>query len=281
MRHQARAAVRRPRSRHGVVGGTARSTAARWRLLRRPASPRSTRRSRPMPEGFRHVAFGDLEALSSACDPSDGRGGVPRGDRGRGRRRRRCRRAISPRCREHMRRTADPAHARRGADRPRAHRTVVRLPARGHRARRRHDGQGARQRRAGRRVLGATDEVAAAFAPGDHGSTFGGQPLAMSAARATLETMMRDRRSRPCSGHAGQLTGAVSELAGSSRCAGWAACSGGAREGLDAAAVVCRGACAAVSSSTPRRRASSGSRRRSSSPTSRLRRGRRHPRRRC
>jgi acetylornithine/N-succinyldiaminopimelate aminotransferase len=32
----------------------------------------------------------------------------------------------------------------------------------------------------------ARAEVAAAFVPGDHGSTFGGQPLAMSAARATL-----------------------------------------------------------------------------------------------
>jgi acetylornithine aminotransferase len=31
--------------------------------------------------------------------------------------------------------------------------------------------------------------VAAAFVPGDHGSTFGGQPLAMSAARATLGVM--------------------------------------------------------------------------------------------
>ena len=35
----------------------------------------------------------------------------------------------------------------------------------------------------------ARSEVAAAFHPGDHGSTFGGQPLAMSAARATLAVM--------------------------------------------------------------------------------------------
>ncbi|HYA45316.1 MAG TPA: acetylornithine/succinylornithine family transaminase [Acidimicrobiales bacterium] len=35
----------------------------------------------------------------------------------------------------------------------------------------------------------AREEVAAAFAPGDHGSTFGGQPLAASAARATLRVM--------------------------------------------------------------------------------------------
>ena len=35
----------------------------------------------------------------------------------------------------------------------------------------------------------ARAEVAAAFVPGDHGSTFGGQPLAMSAVRATLSVM--------------------------------------------------------------------------------------------
>jgi len=35
----------------------------------------------------------------------------------------------------------------------------------------------------------ARAEVAAAFGPGDHGSTFGGQPLAASAARATLQVL--------------------------------------------------------------------------------------------
>jgi acetylornithine/N-succinyldiaminopimelate aminotransferase len=35
----------------------------------------------------------------------------------------------------------------------------------------------------------ARAEVAAAFGPGDHGSTFGGQPLALSAARAVLSVM--------------------------------------------------------------------------------------------
>ncbi|MCU1489427.1 MAG: argD [Acidimicrobiaceae bacterium] len=36
----------------------------------------------------------------------------------------------------------------------------------------------------------ARAEVADAFVPGDHGSTFGGQPLALSAAKATLDTMV-------------------------------------------------------------------------------------------
>jgi predicted acetylornithine/succinylornithine family transaminase len=36
----------------------------------------------------------------------------------------------------------------------------------------------------------ARRDVAAAFGPGDHGSTFAGQPLALAAARAVLETMI-------------------------------------------------------------------------------------------
>ncbi len=38
----------------------------------------------------------------------------------------------------------------------------------------------------------ARAEVAAAFVPGDHGSTFGGQPLALSAVRATLAVMEQE-----------------------------------------------------------------------------------------
>jgi acetylornithine/N-succinyldiaminopimelate aminotransferase len=38
----------------------------------------------------------------------------------------------------------------------------------------------------------ASDEVAEAFVPGDHGTTFGGQPLAASAARAVLEVMQAE-----------------------------------------------------------------------------------------
>ena len=38
----------------------------------------------------------------------------------------------------------------------------------------------------------ARDDVAAAFVPGDHATTFGGQPLATAAARAVLEVMERE-----------------------------------------------------------------------------------------
>ena len=42
----------------------------------------------------------------------------------------------------------------------------------------------------------ARAEVAAAFAPGDHATTFGGQPLAARAALATLDVMERERHPR-------------------------------------------------------------------------------------
>jgi acetylornithine/N-succinyldiaminopimelate aminotransferase len=38
----------------------------------------------------------------------------------------------------------------------------------------------------------ATEDIAASFVPGTHASTFGGNPLAMSAAFATLETILKD-----------------------------------------------------------------------------------------
>jgi len=41
-------------------------------------------------------------------------------------------------------------------------------------------------------ALAATEKVAAAFGPGTHASTFGGNPLAMAAAVATLETILAD-----------------------------------------------------------------------------------------
>ena len=39
----------------------------------------------------------------------------------------------------------------------------------------------------------ASDRVSAAFAPGDHGSTFGGNPLATAAGLAVLQTVLSER----------------------------------------------------------------------------------------
>ncbi len=60
----------------------------------------------------------------------------------------------------------------------------------------------------------ARAEVAEVFGPGDHGSTFGGQPIALSAVRATLEEMVAiDAPAR--ARHAGaRLQGGLSHLKG-------------------------------------------------------------------
>jgi acetylornithine/N-succinyldiaminopimelate aminotransferase len=60
----------------------------------------------------------------------------------------------------------------------------------------------------------ARAEVAAAFVPGDHGSTFGGQPLAMSAARATLAVMEEEDVPRRARAAGGRLRAGLEELPG-------------------------------------------------------------------
>lgn len=60
----------------------------------------------------------------------------------------------------------------------------------------------------------ARAEVATAFVPGDHGSTFGGQPLAMSAARATLAVMESEDVPSRASVSGARLKGALEALPG-------------------------------------------------------------------
>ncbi len=142
----------------------------------------------PMPEGFRHVEYGDIQALDRALDASvvtavlleciEGEGGVipaPPGYLG----------AVRKLCDERnilmMLDEVQTGLGRTGRWFAFQHEQikpdVVTLA----------------------KALGngmpvgacwARAEVASAFAPGDHGTTYGGQPLAMSAVRATLKTMM-------------------------------------------------------------------------------------------
>ena len=60
----------------------------------------------------------------------------------------------------------------------------------------------------------ARAEVAAAFIPGDHGSTFGGQPLAMSAAQATLKVMESEDVPARARLSGARLSGALEKLPG-------------------------------------------------------------------
>jgi predicted acetylornithine/succinylornithine family transaminase len=141
----------------------------------------------PMPEGFEHVAYDDLDALDAACDPTrvagvliepiQGEAGViaPSSDYLGGVRELCTERKILLMVDEiqtGLGRTGRWFAFQHAGIEP----DVVTMA----------------------KALGngvpigacwARAEVAAAFSPGDHGSTFGGQPLASAAARATLAVM--------------------------------------------------------------------------------------------
>ncbi len=60
----------------------------------------------------------------------------------------------------------------------------------------------------------AASEVAASFGPGDHATTFGGQPLALAAARATLEVMVAEDVPRRAERAGRMLTAGLAGLPG-------------------------------------------------------------------
>jgi len=141
----------------------------------------------PLPEGFEHVDYDDLDALDKACDPArvaavlvepiQGEAGVvaPSSDYLRGIRELCTERGVLLMVDEIQTGLARTGrwfafqHAGIEPD------VVTMAKALGNGV-----------------PIGAcwaTAEVAAAFSAGDHGSTFGGQPLAAAAARATLAVM--------------------------------------------------------------------------------------------
>ena len=140
----------------------------------------------PLPEGFRHVAWRDLDALEAAVDPSvaavlieavQGEGGVnPAGEE--------YFTGVRRLCDERgMLMMVDEVQTGLGrTGRWFAHQHYGVVPDVVTMAKALGNGM----------PIGACwarDEVAAAFVPGDHATTFGGQPLATAAARATLEVM--------------------------------------------------------------------------------------------
>jgi predicted acetylornithine/succinylornithine family transaminase len=144
----------------------------------------------PLPEGFRHVAWNDLDALDAALDasvvsavllePVQGEGGVN---------------AATPAYFQGVRRLCDERGCLLIVDEVQT-------------------GLGRTGEWFGFQHLGiepdvvtmakalgngvpigacwARDDVAEAFVPGDHATTFGGQPLATAAARAVLDVMQRE-----------------------------------------------------------------------------------------
>lgn len=143
----------------------------------------------PMPEGFRHVALGDIEALEAAVDPSvaaillepiQGEGGVHPATTEY---LQAARRLCDERGMLLMMDEVQTGFARTGRWFGFHHHGVV--PDVVCLAKAMGNGMpiGA---------LWARADVAAAFQPGDHGSTYSGQPMATSAVRKVLEIMQRE-----------------------------------------------------------------------------------------
>ncbi|MGH8981713.1 MAG: aspartate aminotransferase family protein [Acidimicrobiales bacterium] len=166
----------------------------------------------PLPEGFVHVDYDDLDAMEAALDPAtvgavlvepiQGEGGVvvPSSDYLAGLRRLCSERGILLMCDE-----VQTGFGRTGRwfafqSQPLQPDVVTMAKALGN----------------GMPVgaCWARGEVAAAFSPGDHATTFGGQPLAMSAARATLQVMEREDVCARARHAGGRLRAGLESIAG-------------------------------------------------------------------
>ncbi len=175
------------RGRHTVVSAYGSFHGRTLATLHATGQPHKHEAFAPLPEGFRHVAYGDIEALEAACDPTqvsavlleviEGEGGVVEPPPGY---LREVRRVCDERGLLLMLDEVQTGLGRTGRwfafQREGVQPDVVTMA----------------------KALGngvpvgacwARAAVADEFQPGDHGSTFGGQPLALSAARATLRTM--------------------------------------------------------------------------------------------
>ena len=83
VRLQARSEVGRPRASRRSSAPTGASTGARWRRSRRRGNPTKHEPFAPMPDGFRHVAWGDESTTSSASSMATRRRWSSRRSRGR------------------------------------------------------------------------------------------------------------------------------------------------------------------------------------------------------
>jgi acetylornithine/succinyldiaminopimelate/putrescine aminotransferase len=94
--------------------------------------------------------------------------------------------------------------------------------------------------------------VADEFEPGDHGSTFGGQPLALSAARAVLEVMQEIDAPALAARAGGRLAAGLAGLPGVARVRGRGLLLGAVLEpGLDGAGIVAAALAAGVVLNNP------------------------------
>ncbi|MCY4665782.1 MAG: acetylornithine transaminase [Acidimicrobiaceae bacterium] len=174
------------RGRHGVVSAYGSFHGRTLAALAATGQPEKHEPFAPMPDGFRHVPFDDIDALVAALDPSVGAvvlesvqgedGVVPAGDE--------YLQAVRQVCDERgillvmdeiqtgLARTGQWFGYQHAGVQP----DIVTMA--------KALGNGVPVG-----AVWARAPVAAAFAPGDHGSTFAGQPLALAAVRAVLAEM--------------------------------------------------------------------------------------------
>jgi acetylornithine/N-succinyldiaminopimelate aminotransferase len=224
------------RGRHTVVSAYGSFHGRTLATLHATGQPAKHEAFAPLPEGFRHVAFGDVAALDAALDPGvvsgllleviEGENGVvpaPEGYLGK------ARELCSERGILLMIDEIQTGLGRTGRwfafQREGVMPDVVTMA----------------------KALGngmpvgacwARADVADVFLPGDHGSTFGGQPLAMSAVRATLKAMIEMDAPSVTTKMGAYLASSLAALDGIESVRGEGLLRGAVlAEGLDAAAI--------------------------------------------
>jgi acetylornithine/N-succinyldiaminopimelate aminotransferase len=174
------------RGRHAVVSAFRSFHGRTMATLAATGQPEKHEPFQPLPEGFRHAQWGDVEAFAAVLDetvgaiivePLQGEGGVNEADKSffaglRSLCDERQMLLILDEVQTGLARTGEWFGFQHYGIKPDIV-TVAKALGNG----------------VPIGAVWARDEVAAAFKPGDHGSTFGGQPLAASAAREVLRVM--------------------------------------------------------------------------------------------
>ena len=197
------------RGRHVVISALGSFHGRTLATLHATGQPTKHEAFQPLPEGFRHVAWDDIEALTNAIDPSvaavllepiQGEGGVNPASTD-------YLRAVRRLCDERglllMFDEVQTGLGRTGRWFGHQHHGVTPDVVTMAKAL----GNGV--------PIGACwarREVASAFVVGDHGSTYGGQPLATAAARAVLATMEAEDVPRRATDAGAKLTAALIAL---------------------------------------------------------------------
>jgi len=199
------------RGRHGVVAAFRSFHGRTMATLAATGQPEKHEPFQPLPEGFRHAAWNDVAAFEAALDPSvgavlveplQGEGGVNTADPG-------FLRDLRALCDERglllvldevqtgLGRTGAWFGFHHAGIRPDIVTVAKAL------------GNGVPVG-----AVWATAEVAAAFRPGDHGSTFAGQPLVAAAAREVLRVMEEVDAPRLAEERGAELTALLEALPG-------------------------------------------------------------------